>query len=413
MRILMLKDYYFPEQCAGINLAQDLVDGFSKMGNSIDLYTPIPCRGISDSIRKEYKCKKKEVYGNAYINRYWLPYEKNTIFSRAMRYLLQNVIQIGKGLLTSYDVAFLGSTPPTMGIVGTILKKIRKKPFVYNLQDIFPDSLVTGGITQKGSLLWKIGRLIEKISYKNADHIIVISESFRENLLAKGVPNEKITTISNWIDLEQVYPISRNENRLYKELGLKGNPFLVVYAGNFGAAQGADVILQAANKLQKEDIVFIIFGGGSEFEKAKHYVENNKLKNVIVRGLLPMNRVSEVYSLGDIALITCKAGVGKAGMPSKTWSIMACNTPIVASFDIESELNSIITSANAGVCIEPEDSELLANTILTLKKKENLEIMKNGRRYVEAHASKSVCVKKYMDVLGAIVDEEKCNGTKD
>ena len=126
-----------------------------------------------------------------------------------------------------------------------------------------------------------------------------------------------------------------------------------------------------------------------------------------------MNRVSEVYSLGDIALITCKAGVGKAGMPSKTWSIMACNTPIVASFDIESELNSIITSANAGVCIEPEDSELLANTILTLKKKENLEIMKNGRRYVEAHASKSVCVKKYMDVLGAIVDEEKCNGTKD
>lgn len=403
MRILMLKDYFYPEQCAGISLAQDLIKEFCENNHSVEVFTPIPCRGITSDIRIKYRNKKIERHGNATIHRYWLPYEKSNVLSRALRYFLQNLIQIWKGLGCSYDVILLGSTPPTMGLVGTILKKIKRKPFVYNLQDIFPDSLVTGNITHKGSVIWKIGSIVEKITYKNADHIIVISESFKQNLLNKGVPEEKITVVSNWIDVDEIHPVKKENNKLYEEFSISRDKFLVVYAGNFGAAQGADIILKSAEQLKKYvDIQFVIFGGGAEFATAKKIVADHELSNVIIHDLLPSERVSEVYSLGDIALITCKKGVGKAGMPSKTWSIMACNTPIVASFDTGSELDLIVSAAKAGICIEPENSEKLSEAILEYKTKSHTNIGR-ARDYVIEHASRDVCVRQYKDVL-----EQQC-----
>ena len=407
MRILMLKDYYYPEQCAGINLAQDLVQGFSDGGDSVNVFTPVPCRGIGIELREAYRKRKIEKHDNATIHRYWLPYEKKSVLLRALRYLLQNLIQIWKGLSSDYDVILLGSTPPTMGIVGTVLKKLKKKPFVYNLQDIFPDSLVTGNITKKGSIVWKIGSLIEKITYKNADQIIVISESFKANIVEKGVPDSKIIVVSNWIDISKVTPVSKENNHLFEEYSINKDKYIVVYAGNFGAAQGANVILEAARKLKENnEIQFVIFGGGAEFKNAKEYTIKNELNNVIINDLLPINRVPEVYSLGDIALITCKKGVGNAGMPSKTWSIMACNTPIVACFDKGSELDHIISNSKSGICIEPENPNELVRAILQ-SKNGKYTFEKNGRNYVERHASKNVCVSKYRDVLYKCYKESK------
>ena len=177
---------------------------------------------------------------------------------------------------------------------------------------------------------------------------------------------------------------------------------MILYAGNFGAAQGADVALKAAELLKgNTDIQFVIFGGGAEFGAAKQYVQEHQLNNVIINDLLPQDRVSEVYSLGDVALITCKKGVGTSGMPSKTWSIMACNTPIIAAFDMDSELHEILEDSGAGVCVPAEDVEALKSAILDafgasiVPSKEEV----NSRQYVRENASKDVCVSKYIEVL--------------
>ena len=274
-------------------------------------------------------------------------------------------------------------------------ERIQFQEPLYNLQDIFPDSLVTTGLTKKGSLLWKIGRKIENYTYRNADKIIVISESFKNNLLAKNVPEEKIIVVQNWVDVDTVQPIERKDNRLISEYNVDATKFIVVYAGNFGSAQGAHIILEVAGILkEQEDIQFVIFGGGANFEQVKTLA--TQMDNVIVDYLLPSDRISEVYSLGDVALITCKKGVGNSGMPSKTWSIMACNTPIIASFDKDSELEQIITSAKAGVVVEPEDAKALSDAILEMK---NEKFTSNGREYVLEHASKQVCTEKYIQVI--------------
>lgn len=333
---------------------------------------------------------------------------KNPI-GRALRYFCVHWEHYRNAIkMSDIDLIQSSSTPPTQGMVcAWVKKKLEKKykhkvPLVFILQDIFPDSLVNTGMTRKGSLLWKIGRKVENYTYKNVDKIIVISEGFKRNVIAKGVPEEKIEVISNWIDLDSVQPVSREDNKLISEFEIDPKKFLVVYAGNFGAAQGANIILKVAEKLKdKSDIQFVIFGGGTYFGEAKKISET--LDNVFIHELMPSDRISEVYSLGDVALITCKPGTGNAGMPSKTWSIMACNTSIIASFDTDSDLADVIRDSGAGKCVEPGDVDALVKAIEAVYSEWNDGVQKllNLREYVRLNASKEICVEKYMEAIKA------------
>ena len=407
MKILKLSSYYEPEQISSSHMSSDLENAYMDADIVIENYVPTPTRGVTDEVRREYKKKKYEEKfgGKIIVHRFSMFREgKNPIF-RALRYVLVNLVQYNKGShAKDIDVITAGSTPPTQGTLCSLVKKkLSKKygknvPFVFILQDIFPDSLVNAKMTRKGSMLWKIGRKIEDFTYRNADKIIVISEAFKRNIMEKGVPEEKIVIVPNWIDIDEVAPVSREDNRLFEEFSLDREKFTVVYAGNFGVTQGTDVILQAAELLKdNNEIQFVLFGGGAEYEKAVETVKSKQLSNVTIDKLLPQERVPEVYSLGDVALITCKKGVGESGMPSKTWSIMACNTPIIASFDTNSEMAEILTSANAGACVEPENAEELAKAISNYAEGKT-EKYTGGREYVSANASKKNTL-KYVETI--------------
>lgn len=410
MKLLRLRAYYEPELASGMNLIIDMDEALVQEGFSCIDVTPIPTRGISEETRKAYKHKKIEARynGKILVRRFAMMKEGRNPLQRALRYLLCNIAEYNIGCKAKdIDIVYCASTPPTQGMLGALVaKKLSRKygnkvPFIYELQDIFPDSLVNTGMAHKGGLLWKIGRKIEDFTYNHADKIIVISQGFKRNVMEKGVPEEKIEVISNWIDLDSVHPVERKDNTLISEFGLDPSKFIVVYAGNFGAAQGADIVLKAAKALVEEkDIQFVIFGGGFYFEDAKKEAEG--LENVFIHELMPQDRISEVYSLGDVALITCKAGTGKAGMPSKTWSIMACNTPIIASFDTDSDLADVIRDSGAGCCVEPENTEQLVNSIVDAYnewKYGNAYHNNDFRSYVKNHASKDACIQRYMNVM--------------
>ncbi len=417
MRILRLPAYFYPELMASTHLQNDRVEGFTKAGHTIVVYTPTPTRGIDEITRKKYKkMKYEELYdGKVEIHRFSLMKEGRNPVLRAVRYALCVVIQyIKASKAKDIDVIYASSTPPIQGLICKRLqKKLSKKqgkpvPIIYNLQDIFPDSLVTTGLTKENSLLFKIGRKIENRTYDAAQSIIVISESFKRNIMYKGVPEGKIQVIPNWIDADKVQPVPKDENRLFEEFGISREKFLVVYAGNFGMAQGADVVIDAAIKLRdRKDIHFVVFGGGTEFDNAKKKAELEALENITINSLLPEDRVSEAYSLGDVALITCKAGVGSSGMPSKTWSIMACNTPIIASFDTDSELAEILDKSGAGICVEAGNAETLAEAICKCADDGNMP--SGGRQYVIDNASKEICVRKYIEICESCDLNSKIN----
>ena len=411
MKVLKLPAYYAPENISSSHLTQDLEAAYIAAGYEIEVYAPTPTRGVSDEVRKEYKSKKYEEKfdGKIKIHRFSMSREGKNPILRAIRYFRVNLKHYRKGKKAKdIDIIMAGSTPPTQGVLcAKVAKKLSKKygrkvPFIYNLQDVFPDSLVTTGLTKKGSLLWKIGRKIEDYTYRHADAIIVISEDIKRNIMEKGVPEEKIHIISNWVDTDEVKPVQKEDNKLFDELGLNRDTFKVVYAGNLGKAQGVSVALDAAEILKdNRNIEFIIFGKGAEEEIIKKRAEN--LPNVKVFPLMPADRISEVYSLGDASLIMCKKGTGGAGLPSKTWSILACKSPIIVSFDDDSELSRLITEKDCGFCAPPENAELLASAVLTAYSEREMLKQKgiNGYEYVIKNASAKVCPAKYVELINS------------
>ncbi len=414
MKVLSFNAYYTPEFAASLFLEEDIAEGFARAGLDNEMYVPTPSRGVSDEVREAYKSKKEEFFfdNKLRVVRYDLMKEGKNPVLRALRYFLQNYKQYRCGThAKDIDAIFCGSTPPTQGLMaGFVKRKLCKKynkyiPFVYNLQDVFPDSLVGTGLAKKGGLLWKIGRKVEDKTYRNADKIIVISQDFKRNLLEKGVPEEKIEVVYNWVDTNKIAPVSKEKNPLYEEFAISRDDFNVVYAGNLGNAQNVMLLIDAAKRLKEHTgIKFIIFGSGGMEQELKNEVATHHLENVKILPLQPVERVPFVYSIGDVCIVACKEGLGGSAMPSKTWSIMACESAVVANFD-EGELKRIIEDNECGVFTKAGDSDAFANAILQLSKDADScrEMGKHGRQFVIENLEKEKCTKKYAEAILSVV----------
>lgn len=426
MKILKLPAYYTPEQIASTHLSKDLSEAYLAEGFTFDVYAPTPTRGISDEERKKYKKIKYEVLdnGQTVVHRFSMFREGKNPIGRAIRYLLINVKHYFKGVRAKdIDIITAGSTPPTQGLLcGKVKKKLSKKykrnvPFIYNLQDIFPDSLVHTGLTKKGSLIWKIGRKIEDKTYRAADKIVVISEGFKQNIMEKGVPEEKIVIIENWINTEEVVNIPREENKLFDKYSLPRDKFYICYSGNIGHTQNMDMLLDTAKRIAEvnSEIRFVILGAGVAKAHVSERVENEKIENVILLPFQDYEDISHVFSLGDMGLIISKKGVGSNSVPSKTWSIMSASRPILASFDTDGDLDRVIKENNCGVCVSPEDTEGFYNTILSCYEKRGqiAEMGKNGRTYVTTHLTKEIGTGKWVELLKSVTGENSTTEIKE
>lgn len=400
-KILIMRGYYFPETAASNQMCLEIAQKFSENEFNVEILSPIPTRGVDNYTRNKYKNNKYEKISDSfYIKRYWLPKERNSILLRTLRYILQNIYQLCYGLFHKYDILFLYSTPPTNGIVGACLRKFKKVKFIYNLHDVFPDSLISSGIASKESLLFKLGKIIENETYKNADKILVISNEIKQNIVNKGVEEKKISLVYNWVDESKIFNISRDCNSLAKLLSINNNDFVITYAGNIGEAQSIETIIEAARNLENFDkIKFVIIGNGASEEKCKNSAKG--IKNIYFLPMQPISKLTEVYSLGDASIISCKKGFGGCGMPSKFGSITASGTALIASFDLDSELSSIVRKYNLGICVEPENSKMLSDAILDLftKKIKCKEFGNNGRKFILEHMTKDICTNSILKIV--------------
>ena len=406
MKILKLSPYCAPEQVSSSHLTADLNKAFLEAGFTIENYVPTPTRGVSKEVRDKYKKIKYEAQenGQVIIHRFAMFREGRNPIQRALRYFLVNIAQYWKGSRAKGIVLiYAASTPPTQGLLCGLVKKKLKVPFIYNLQDIFPDSLVNAKMTKKGSLIWKIGRKMENYTYRKADKIIVISEDFKENILEKGVPEEKIVVIPNWVDTDQVYPIPREENILFDRYGLDREKFTICYSGNVGHSQNLQLLLDAAKAVQTElpDVHFVIIGEGAAKESLVKAVEEEKLSNMTLLPFQPYEDIAHVFSLGDAGLIISKPGIGGSSVPSKTWSIMAAQRPVLSSFDADSAMAKQIASCGCGINAPAGDLEALVDSIKQLHQDVSAaEAMgKTGREYVLTNLSKERCTGMYVEVL--------------
>jgi glycosyltransferase involved in cell wall biosynthesis len=410
LKILKLSSYYEPEQISSSHLSRDLEEAYIDAGFEIEIYAPTPTRGVSKGIRQKYKkIKYEEKYdGKIKVYRFAMFGESRNPFLRAVRYILCNIIQYFKGISAKdIDLIIAGSTPPTQGLLVAMVKRKLKVPVIYNLQDIFPESLVNTGLTKKGSFIWKIGQAIENYTYKNADKIIVISEDFKKNIMTKGVPEEKIAVVHNWINENAVMPIERERNILFEKYNLDRKKFYITHCGNIGLTQNLEMLVDIAKELESyAQIRFLLIGDGVYKEELEKQILTKGVKNIDLIPFQPYEDISHVFSLGDIGLIISKANVGDNSIPSKTWSIMAAERFVLASFDINGLLNTIITKADCGLCIPADNKKVLKDTILDLfVSRDVLEKKgKNGRKYVLENLTSSMGTKKYISIVKEIFE---------
>jgi glycosyltransferase involved in cell wall biosynthesis len=262
-------------------------------------------------------------------------------------------------------------------------------------------------MTKKGSLIWKIGRRIENYTYRNADKIIVISEGFKKNIMEKGVPEEKIVVIPNWVDTDSVYPIDRKDNILFDRYGLDREKFYICYSGNIGHSQNLDMLIEVAKELSFElpEVGFVLIGEGAAKETLVERVEKEGITNVRILPFQPYEEISHVFSLGDAGLIISKPGIGESSVPSKTWSIMAAERPVLASFDKESELYKLVEKPGCGLASDASSKDDFKRAVRKLYSNAQMrfEMGKCGRDYLEEELNKDKCVGEYVKIINEML----------
>ena len=400
MKILIPFSYYHPEQCAGLFVIDDMTAEAARQGIESVITVPTPTRNVAPGAkwdREETLCD-----GKVLVHRFRMYGEGKNPVLRALRYLFCEIVQLHYMLWKKYDVAFIDSTPPIQGLKLPIVRLLRKKPVVYNAQDLFPETLSGTGLAKQGGLLWKIGMWVSNVTFRNSDKIIAISNDIKRSMVARGVPAEKIEVVYNWVDEKAVQPVAKEDNPLFEEFGLDRNKFTIVYAGNLGNAQNIGIVLDGAKELP--EVQFAVFGSGGLENEVRKRISDEGLTNVHLNPLQPIERVKYVYSLGDACIVSCKEGLGGSAMPSKSWSIMSCGRPVVASFD-EGELKEILENNNCGVFSRAGNVKEFVAAIkqLATNKEKCEEMGKNARQFILDNLTKEVGAKKYVEIIKSVV----------
>lgn len=410
MKVIFPFSYYYPEQCAGIYIVDDLMHKLAADGDESIIYVPTPTRNVREDI--EWKRKEEFYNGKMVVKRFYMFGEGKNPILRALRYCLCELVYFHHLLWDEYDVAFIDSTPPIQGLKLPLVKLFRKCPVVYNVQDLFPDTMSGTGLAKKDGLLWTIGSWVASITFKNSDRIIAISEDIKHTLVEeKGVPSDKIVVVYNWVDAGNVFPVTKDKNPLYDEFGINRDKFNVVYAGNLGNAQNINIIIDAAVKLKNnKNVEFLIFGSGGLENDIRARIEVEKIKNLRLLPLQPAERVKFVYSMGDVCLVCCKEGLGGSAMPSKTWSILSCGRPVLANFD-EGDLQKILTQNNIGVFTKAGDLDGLVRAIEGLSHEPGkcMEMGLHGRKFVVENLTKEAGTRMYAEVLREVANSKNAS----
>jgi colanic acid biosynthesis glycosyl transferase WcaI len=294
------------------------------------------------------------------------------------------------------------SPPLTLGLSGWAVGRARKAPFVFNVQDVFPDVAIDLEVLTDRRLI-AAARRVERFCYDHADAVTVLSEDLQGNVRSKTTHPERVHVIPNFVDTETIKPSPR-ENAYRREFGLEGKT-VVMYAGNVGLSQSLEMVIDAAAALAyEESLAFVINGQGAARSELERRAAG--LPNVRFVDLQPAERLPEVLAAGDVHLVPLKRGLGRSSVPSKTYSILAAGRPLIASVDEGSEVARTVERAGAGVALRPDDAEALTKAIRRfIDAPDELQVMgAAGRRFVESWASPAAVAEAYERLFDELRD---------
>jgi colanic acid biosynthesis glycosyl transferase WcaI len=354
---------------------------------------------------KQRLCQRETVEGVQVVRVPMFPDHSRSSKRRALSYLSFGFSAsiLGAIFTKRPDLIWIHHPPLTTGIAGYILAKLKRVPFVYEIHDLWPETLVSTGMIQEG----RITRAIRKVCgflHRRAAAIVVTSPGMKTHLERQNVDPEKIHVIPQWAD-EDAFFSADQELEFGLEHGFIGRR-TVVFAGNLGIAQGLDTVLDAAHQLTDlPDFQFVLIGDGVEGERLKARCVDEGLTNVRFLGQKTPSEVSEYLSWADGALIHLKEDpLFAITIPSKTQAYMACGVPILCG--VAGDGADAIDDAGCGFIFQPEDASGLANAtreLLALSEEERENLGANALAYFMGHYHRGGIVSRYEALFAGIL----------
>ncbi|MGI2903021.1 glycosyltransferase family 4 protein [Tolypothrix sp. VBCCA 56010] len=368
MRILIYSYNYYPEPIGIAPLMTELAEGLVKRGHEVRVVTAMP----NYPERQIYEGYRGKLYLNEYKN--GVQIQRSYVWIRPQPNLLDRVLLDASFVVSSFLPALFGwrpdvilSTSPSLPVCipTTLLGWLHDCPVVLNLQDILPEAAVHVGLL-KNKFLIQVFATLEKFAYRTATKISVIADGFVDNLRSKGVAANKIVQIPNWVDVNFIRPLPKENNAFRTAHNLNGK-FVVLYSGNIALTQGLETVVKAAATLRDvPDIAFVIVGEAKGLQRLQQECQDIGADNVLLLPFQPREKLPEMLAAADVGLVVQKKNVISFNMPSKIQVLLASGRALVASVPDNGTAARAIKQSGGGLVVTPEDSQALAAAVLDL-----------------------------------------------
>jgi len=409
-RILFLTAYFPPDNGSAAHLFWDLGTELVRLGHQVTVVTSMPgyhAQGQLDQYRGKRRLRER-LAGMDALRVATIRLPPRLMVGRAVwQFSLAACLLREAWRLPRHDVALVYSPPLSLGLTAAALRWSKKVPFVLNVQDLFPRSIIDLGLLRNRVLI-AFFEGMERFVYARADHIAVHSPGNQEHVIAKGAAPSAVTVVANWVDTDAIQPGIRM-NGFRRRQGLD-NSFIVSFAGIIGFAQDLDVVLEAAAKLQTHPgIVWLIVGDGVEKPRLEQRARTMGLPNVRFLSMQPREEYAALLAASDVCLVTLNTEVRTPVVPSKILSIMAAGRPVVAALDLEGDAVRIIEDGKCGFAVPAGDAASMADAVLRLYHDRELrgEFGRNGRHFAETHFSLKGAAGQYNRLLLSIVHHDR------
>ncbi|WVN42144.1 glycosyltransferase family 4 protein [beta proteobacterium MWH-UniP1] len=407
MRVLLLTQWFDPEPTfKGLAFAKELI----RQGVNVEVVTGFP-NYPTGKLYPGYRIKliHRQTIDDIKVTRVALyPSHDRSAIRRVLNYVSFAVTSLFYCLFFTrrVDIIYAYHPPLTVGITASLIRVLRGIPVVYDIQDLWPDTLRTTGMLNNEKILFLVG-LVCKHIYQQVNQIVVLSPGFKTLLMQRGVPEGKIEVIYNWSDEHKLNePIDKsNYQRTSK------SHFCVLFAGNMGTPQALGAVLEAVDLLNARGVAveMIFVGTGLDSERLKKIATARNLTNVLFYPPVPMSEIGHFLDSADALLVHLKADeLFKVTIPSKTQAYMAAGKPLLMA--VEGDAAELVTLAGCGVLAKPEDPKSIADAVQALAAmtpSQRKQMGQRGREYYMTNLSLSAGTVKFKQLFEDVLQKSK------
>ncbi len=359
MRILLFNEYYPPDTSATAKMAALVAEHLAQR-HEVTVLAGRPSYDPTEYY--PFAFLRRDVQNGVTVERVGsTDYPRHKMRRRVANYLSYLALAVPRAIVLRPDVILAMTDPPIAGIVGAFVSRISRRPFVYNIRDLYPDMAVGGDIVRRGALVQRWESL-HRSALRRANRVIVLGDDMRDRILSKGIAADRVAIVRDGTTFPSSMP--DRSDPLVQELRC-GFPFVVMHAGNLGFYGAWNTLIEAAKLLQGENIGLVFIGDGAN--RAAIEASAKGLPNVRFLPFRPAEQIPHVMMAGDVHVVTVKRGLEGVVVPSKLYSILAAGRPVLAVAPTECDASRIATESECGMAADPDDPAAVAQTIRNLR----------------------------------------------